>query len=254
MTSAQTAVRKETLYLVLATLFSVIVIVSNLITVKFVAMPFFREYLVPCGLLTYPLTFLVSDLVTEMYGQHKARFMVYLGFSMSVIAHFIIQFAVKLPAHPEWIVAYNPFQFAETGDYQTAFSAVFKPNGIALFSSMAAYVVAQILDIQLFAFLKELTKNRYLWLRNGGSTLVSQVVDTLVVNILFLYCGMKIPLDQVIYISMVCYLYKMFFTLCNVPLFYLAVWLSQRFLFGKQTKLLPHLSNSQQLDTILSTE
>lgn len=250
------AARKETLYLILVTLFSVIVIISNLITVKLISLPFCKQYLLPCGLITYPLTFLISDLVTEIYGQYKARFMVYMGFIMSICAHFIIQLAVRLPVHPDWIIAYNPMHYAETNDYQTAFKAVFHPNGIALFSSMAAYVVSQILDIRLFAFLKELTKDRFLWLRNGGSTLVSQVIDTLVVNILFLYCGMKIPLEQVVSICMICYLYKVFFTICNVPLFYLTVNISHRFLAGKKQKLLlPAPSTpSKQLEVILSTE
>ncbi len=239
-------IRRETLYLVFATFFSVLVIISNLITFKLVSIPFFTDLVLPCGLITYPLTFLISDLVTEIYGVYKAKFMVYLAFIMSIAAHFIIQLAVILPPHPEWTATYNPFGYADSAAYQVAFASVFKLNGIALFSSMASYVVAQILDIRLFAFLKELTKSRYLWLRNGGSTLIAQVIDTLVVNTLFLYCGLKLNLDTVVAISLICYLYKACFTVFNIPIFYLAVYLSNRFIHGKQPKKAKFIQSTKE--------
>lgn len=230
--------RREIFFLILATLYSVIVILSNLVTVKLISIPFFPSFLLPCGLLIYPFTFLISDLVTEIYGEQRARFMVYLGFAMVVISYLIIQLALKLPPHPEWSLAINPYKHPDASLYQTAFESVFGMHGLALLSSMCVYAVSQLLDIRLFGFIKELTKNKHLWLRNAGSMLTSQIVDTLAVNILLLYCGLKLDLCFVIKISVICYLYKTIFTLCNIPIFYLFVNSTQRFLGEKKPTLL----------------
>lgn len=222
--------RREALYLVCVTLFTVIVILSNLITVKMITLPWLTQYALPAGLLTYPLTFLLGDLVTEIYGGAKAKFMIYLGFGASLIAFGIVYFAIKMPAHPDWIAAYNPHHYANAATHQQAFESIFGLNGIAVLSSLAAYGASQLLDINLFGFFKEITKSRHLWLRNAGSTLVSQLTDTLIVNILLLYCGLKMELSAVVQISMFCYFFKVFFTVCNVPLFYLLVASAKWFL------------------------
>ncbi len=222
--------RREALYLVCVTLFTVIVILSNLITVKMVSVPWLTPYAIPCGLLTYPLTFLLGDLVTEIYGSAKAKFMVYLGFGASLVAHGIVLLALNMPAHPDWVFAYNPYHLGDAAAQQKAFETIFGLNGIAVLSSLAAYGASQLLDINLFGFLKEVTKNKHLWLRNGGSTLISQLTDTLIVNVLLLYCGLKLELNLVIQISLVCYLFKMGFAICNIPLFYAAVSAAKWFL------------------------
>jgi len=229
-------IRKERLYLILATLFSVIVIVSNLVTVKLISIPF-SSFAIPCGLVTYPFTFLIGDLITEIYGQKKAKFVVYSGFGMAIITILIIKVALLLPAHPNWVSIQNDYGFTHSSDYQNAFSAVFDINGIALLSSMLGYAAAQLMDIRLFTFISELTNKKHLWLRNSGSTLTSQVIDTLVVNVLLLYCGLKLELDLVIKISLICYIYKCIFTIFNIPIFYAAVWGAKKFLGIKERSI-----------------
>lgn len=233
--------RREALYLVCVTLFTVIVILSNLITVKMVSLPWLTPYALPAGLLTYPLTFLLGDLVTEIYGGAKAKFMIYLGFGATLVAHGLVYFAIIVPPHPDWIAAYNPHHYGDAATQQRAFESIFGLNGIAILSSLAAYGASQLLDINLFGFFKEITRSRHLWFRNAGSTLVSQLTDTLIVNILLLYCGLKLELSTVIQLSMICYLYKVIFTVCNIPLFYLLVasakwFLGERLPFWKRRK------------------
>ncbi len=179
--------RKELLYLIFASLYAVITFMANLITVKLIALPFFPSVAIPCGLILFPFTFLIADLVVEIFGSPKARLMVYLGFSLCLLSQMILMIAIKLPPHP------NGYENPEF--FQNSFSAIFGLNGIALISSLIAYGLSQVLDIRLFEFLKELTKGKHLWLRNGVSTWVSQIIDTLVVNVLFLYCGLKLDLE-----------------------------------------------------------
>lgn len=230
MDSKDIQLRYQNLFIILSTFFAVIVIVSNIVTVKLIAIPFMEGLAIPCGLITYPVTFLIGDLVTEIYGEQRAKTIVYLGFFMALISYCIIKLALLLPPHPQWVTIANAYGFSSTEGYQQAFHSVFDINGIALVSSMMAYAASQLMDIRLFSFIREITRSRHLWLRNSGSTLTSQIIDTLVVNLLLLYCGMKLNLDTVIHISLFCYLYKACFTICSIPIFYAMVWAAKKYL------------------------
>lgn len=228
--------RRETLYLSLVSLFTVIAIISNLVTIKFIPLPLFTDLAIPCGLIIYPFTFFIGDLVTELFGEKKAKLMVYMGLGGCLVAQAIIYMAINLSPHDSWFSPELPVGYSDAASYEHAFQSVFNMSGIALISSMIAYAIAQMLDIRIFTFLKELTKEKHLWFRNGGSTLISQLVDTLIFNTLFLYCGLKLDLNLVVHISLICYLYKAFFTFSNVPIFYAAVFLSKKFLRGSEER------------------
>ena len=84
------------------------------------------------------------------------------------------------------------------------------------------------MDIKLYAQIRKLTANRFLWLRNNGSTLVSQIVDTVTVDMIYLYWGHCMHLEQIWPIMCFSYLYKAAFSISNTPLFYLAVYSAKR--------------------------
>jgi len=203
----------HTLYQVISAAFCVIVVVSNIISAKMVScpLPFFDNLIIPAGLITYPFTFLLSDLVTEIFGAKKAKLMVYIAFAMSLVSFALIQLALVLPA-------------AAVSD-QAAFHAILGLSGLRIFSSLTAYLVSQLVDIQLYAWIKAWTGPKMLWLRNNGSTCVSQVVDTVVIDILFLYWGLKMPMSEVWPIMLFAFGYKSFFSIANTPLFYACVYL-----------------------------
>lgn len=201
------------LLMVLSCLFTVLIIISNLIAFKLIQLPFFPHTPIPCALFCYPLTFLISGSVTEIYGEKQARLMVYISFIMGIISCLCIQLALYSPAHPDWI---NTQPYSNEGIFQTFFSL----NLFTLISSMAAYVLSQILNIRLFAFFKQMTHSRHLWLRNVASTLTSQITDTLIVNLLLLYCALNMEMQTVIRICIACYCLKALFTIFSVPLFY----------------------------------
>jgi uncharacterized integral membrane protein (TIGR00697 family) len=182
---------------------------SNLISAKMIKLPYF-ELILPAGLITYPFTFLLSDLVTEFFGARKAKLMVYIALGMNLLSLGIIQLALLLP---------------EGDTEQAAFQAVLGLSGWRIFSSLTAYLISQIVDIQLYAWIKNLTGIRFLWLRNNGSTCVSQLLDTLIIDILYLYLALGMGLTQVFPIMLVSYAYKAFFSIANTPIFYLCVYL-----------------------------
>lgn len=207
--------KESTLYHILCASFCVIVVVSNIISAKMIKMPFLADFYLPAGLITYPLTFLLSDLVTEVYGAAKAKMMVYIALGMNLLSFGLLQLALSLPA--------------KTSEEQLAFAAILGLSGLRIFSSLIAYLISQIVDIQLYALIKKWTGLKWLWLRNNGSTCASQLVDTVVIDLLFLYGGLKMGMDQVFPIMVFSYAYKAFFSIANTPFFYLLV-----FLFGKK--------------------
>lgn len=228
MTSSNLS-KSEILYLTLATLFCIIVIISNAISAKLWIPPFCSWLTLSAGLITYPITFLICDLVTEIFGAARARFMVYMGFGMAFIAYLLIECALRLPP--------------SNSTNQDHFAAVFGLNGIIVLSSLIAYGVSQITDIQLYAFFKKLTGEKHLWFRNNGSTFVSQLIDTIIVSIGFFYFGFGMPFLDVIPLIFAAYLYKIACSIGNTPLFYLGVFGVKRYLNKPEKQ--PYLSALQ---------
>jgi queuosine precursor transporter len=181
----------EKIYLILAVTFCVVLVISNMVGLKLFQCPFFPSLALPSGAITYPLTFLLTDLVSEIWGKKRANFMVFLGFGMSLLMLAVVQIVLKLPPHEVWVSPGNPFGYESIEEYQTAYQSVFSMSKTLLFASMSAYMTAQLIDIRIFHFFKNKTQGRHLWLRNNVSTFTSQFVDTLIVNCIVLFWGLN---------------------------------------------------------------
>ena len=132
----------------------------------------------------------MTDVVSEFYGQKRADFLVLLGFAMGMLALHgpagLRQTFRSARRVGRWR---SSLTMTDEAGYQKAFESVFSINGTLLFASMSAYLSAQLIDNRLFHFWKRLTKGRHLWLRNNGSTMISQLVDTVVVGCILYYWG-----------------------------------------------------------------
>lgn len=115
----------------------------------------------------------------------------------------------------------SPSQLAQ------AFTAVFSAPGSLLFASMTAYLFAQFLDVWLYHFWRRVTKGRFLWLRNNGSTMISQMVDTIVVHVIFLPLAFGMPWPAVFQIILGVYVVKMVLAWIDTPFIYLGVWIAK---------------------------
>lgn len=197
-------------YQSLSASFCVIVVVSNILSAKMVPLPLI-PLAVPAGLITYPLTFLLSDLVTEVFGAARAKQMVYVALGMSLLSFALVQLGLILPS---------------AGPDEQAFHAVLGLSSLRIVASLASYLVSQLVDIRLYAAIKRQTGPGLLWLRNNGSTCLSQLVDTLMIDCIVLWWGLGMPISDVLPIMGFSYLYKAFFSLACTPLFYYLVWLA----------------------------
>ena len=159
--------------------------------------------------------------MSEIYGEKKATRMVFLGFIVSIISLFFIQLAVFLPGSNVWInsdLGYNTVL-----EMQNAYESVFTLPGILIVASMTAYLVAQVVDVKIFHFLKRITSGKHLWLRNNLSTSVSQLIDTIIVNSIFLYIGLGLSFNIIFQIIVTTYVFKIIIALIDTPIVYLVV-------------------------------
>lgn len=125
------------------------------------------------GIIPFPVTFLLTDVVNDFYGRKGARFLTLVGFGMALLAWAILQIGTWLPVHES------------TYFTQAEFAKIFGGSAQLFIASMIAYLIGQFLDIQVFQFWKALTESKHLWLRATGSTLLSQIVDTVTINVIF---------------------------------------------------------------------
>lgn len=149
------------------------------------------SFAVAIGVLPYPITFLCTDLISEFYGRRRANWVVSVGLILNLWVVLILWIGGLMPQMPPM----DP----ETGlpspthdDY--AFYRIRALTFGAVTASMLAYMAAQFCDVWVFHFWKSLTKGRHLWLRNNGSTLVSQLVDTVAVILITHFWTQSLPL------------------------------------------------------------
>lgn len=222
----------QRIYLLLGALFITSLVVSNLIFQKFfywypIDIELFGSSLfeISVGILPYPVTFLITDLISEIYGKKRANDVVVAGIFASFFSMLIIYTANAVPA-TEWSPVDNQL-----------FSTVFGSTAIAVFASMMAYLLAQFFDIHIYHFWKRITKGKHLWLRNNFSTFSSQFVDTATVLLLLCSFG-KIEWTQFNGLLLSGFIFKVVIAAIDTPFLYLGVYLfRKRFKLGLNDEL-----------------
>ena len=216
MTSQKRELAKN-IYLLLAGLFITSLVVSNLIFQKFfywypldIKLLGNSLFELSVGILPYPITFLITDLISEIYGKKRANQVVVTGIFASFFSMGILLIANEVPA-----IENSPI------DDET-FNQVFALSPIAALASMIAYLLAQFVDIRIYHFWKNLTQGKMLWLRNNFSTFSSQLIDTLlVVGLLSIFGVLEWKLFWGLVISG--FLFKIIVAALDTPLLYLFV-------------------------------
>jgi uncharacterized integral membrane protein (TIGR00697 family) len=160
----------QKLFVYLCTVFVACLLLGDVIGGKILRTPLGP---ISVGIIPFPVTFLLTDVVNDFYGRRGARFLTMLGFFMALLAWTLLQMTTLLPADPS------------TYFTQVEYAKVFGGSAQLFLASMAAYLIGQFLDIHIFHFWKALTESRHLWLRSTGSTVFSQAIDTITINVIF---------------------------------------------------------------------
>lgn len=199
--------RRERVFLVLAGVFLGSMTMLNILGItRFIHI---GPLALAVGVLPYPLTFLCTDFISEFYGRRRANFVVWVGLLLNVIVISFLWFGHQFPAiseqaRPDWLPegSWNPppwqmltfsgpvtMPFGQDVERIELFEMVYRCTRSSVLASMLAYMAAQFCDVYLFHFWKRLTKGRHLWLRNNGSTMVSQLLDTTAVILITYWIG-----------------------------------------------------------------
>ena len=212
----------QKLYFFLSSIFITALVVSNLIFQKFFSWyPFNFEvfgiklFELSVGVLPYPITFLITDIISEIFGKRKANQVVVMGILASIFSIGLLLLGDVLPASSS-----SPID-------DKTFNLVFSASPLAVLASMSAYLIAQFLDIRIYHFWKQLTQGKYLWLRNNFSTFSSQIIDsTTVIALLCIFDILAWDLFLGLVLSSITF--KIMVAVIYTPLLYLLVGLIRK--------------------------
>lgn len=213
--------KRHKLFLVLASIFTTCLVVGDIIGGKLIETNIFGfEFTTTVGMLPFPVTFLLTDVLNEFYGKRAARFVTLVAFFMAVLSFTFIYLAAAVPfaamtRGADW-----------TGVTEPAFNNVFLGSLRMIIASLCAYLVSQFVDIGVFHLLRRATSGKMLWLRASGSTVVSQLIDT--ITITFVAWTGTLSTGKIINIIYSAYGLKVFIAIALTPLIYLVHALVER--------------------------
>jgi uncharacterized integral membrane protein (TIGR00697 family) len=231
------AMRRELVFIILSGLFLGTLAVLNILGISrqidlsfnigSVRIPF----VVFVGVLPYPLTFLCTDFISELYGKRRANMVVWVGLALNIWVLFILWLGGVLPPHTEL----GPDGLPDLLHPDRTYFQIRKWTSMATLASMIAYLTAQLVDVQIFHFIKKMTKGKALWLRNNGSTLTSQMVDSIAVILITYFFTNAISITPgetvthgLLILVLSNYVFKLTAALVDTVPFYLGTrWLSK---------------------------
>jgi len=197
----------EKAYILLIAIFVGGLVIAGVLASKIVNV---AGLVVPGGVLAYSITFPITDVICEVWGKKRGKYVVFSGFITLLVALGLIRLALIVPQAPFW-----------TGE--EAFANILGSTSRIIIASFIAYLVSQYHDVWAFHFWRNITKGKYLWLRNNASTFVSQFIDTAVFITIAFYGIM--PIFTLIKGQ---YIIKLLIALLDTPFVYFGVWLIRR--------------------------
>ena len=219
--------RAQKLYVICAAVFLTALVVAEATASKFFTafdLPFtltilgqeFTRVTMTAGVIAFPVTFIVTDVMNEYYGKRGIRFVTFVGMAMIIFEFGLLWIAQAVPVDPASPVS------------QDAFAEVFGSTQRVIIGSLTAYLLGQLADITLFHWLRNLTQGKYLWLRATGSTFGSQFIDTFVV-LSVAFVG-QLSIQEIIAITLFNYAYKFLIAIAITPIIYAAHYAMDRYL------------------------
>jgi len=203
--------KEDKIFIILLCIFAGSLTLSSILANKIISI---FGFFVPAGVLGYSITFFATDTISEIWGKEKANFVVIGGFVALLFAMILIILSLWWQKAPFW-------------DGETAYNAILGSTPRIIIGSFIAYLVSQFSDVWTFHFIKKLTKNKHLWLRNNLSTMISQLIDTLIFITIAFY-GV-LPIGQMIFGQ---WIIKCIIAGLDTPVVYAIVW----FIKGKVIK------------------
>lgn len=199
--------REEKAYVLLIAIFVGGLVIAGVLANKIVNV---AGLIVPAGVLAYSITFPITDIICEVWGKKRGKYVVFSGFITLLVVLGLIRLALIFPKAPFWT-------------NEEAFARILGSTSRIIIASFIAYLVSQYHDVWAFHFWRKVTKGKHLWLRNNASTFVSQFIDTVVFITIAFYGVMP-----VLTLIKGQYIIKLLIALVDTPVVYFGVWLIRR--------------------------
>ena len=179
-----------------------------------------------CGVLLWPVVFVMTDIINEYYGRRGVKFLSWLTIILIAFGFLMVFGAIHTTPNSWWVTSK---QGIGVENMNTAFNGIYGQGLGIIIASMTAFLVAQLVDVVIFHKIKKVTGEKKIWLRATGSTIVSQLIDSFIVLLIAFYFypkyvpnqGSPWPFDQLLAICLVNYIYKFSMALLLTPLIYL---------------------------------
>ena len=188
-----------------------------------------------CGVLLWPVVFVMTDIINEYYGRKGVRFVSWLAVILIAYGFIMLLGAMNTTSNSRWIISK---QSAGIENMSSAYNGIFGQGLGIIIASMTAFLIGQLIDVFVFRSIKKRTGEKHIWLRATGSTLISQFIDSFVVLIIAFYFypkwvpnqGAAWPVNQVIAIGIVNYIYKFCVAILLTPVIYLVHYRIEKYL------------------------
>ncbi len=208
--------RKDLVFIILAGFFITNAIVAELIGGKLIQ--FFGLFTQSIGIILWPVVFILTDLINEHYGKQGVRKLTYITVGLITYTFILISIALNINAVP----------FSPVSDEQ--FRVVFGQSQWIIIGSIIAFFVSQLVDVYVFWLFRNKTGKNMIWLRATGSTIVSQLVDTFIVQYVAFVLPGKWTMDEFIHNASWGYSFKLLIAVCLIPLIYVGHFLINKYL------------------------
>lgn len=188
-----------------------------------------------CGVLLWPVVFVMTDIINEYFGRKGVRFVSWLAVILIAYGFIMLLGAMNTTPNSRWIISK---QSAGIENMSSAYNGIFGQGLGIIIASMTAFLIGQLIDVFVFRSIKKRTGEKHIWLRATGSTLISQFIDSFVVLIIAFYFypkwvpnqGAAWPVNQVIAIGIVNYIYKFCVAILLTPVIYLVHYRIEKYL------------------------
>lgn len=196
--------------ILLTGLFVTALIAANIIAAKLFVL---GSVVLTVGIITYPITFLLTDTISEVWGKKRATQVVWMGFLANIFMLVVLYIARILPPAPFW-------------PHQEAFDLILGAVPRIVIASLVAYIVSQTYDVWSFHFWRHKTGGKHLWLRNNVSTMTSQLIDSVIFVTVAFYGSM--PNDALVTMIITQYMVKLVIAVLDTPFCYMLVSWAKR--------------------------
>jgi queuosine precursor transporter len=245
-TSPLESKKKSNLYIILAGIFITNAILAEIIGVKIFSLEntlgfspaqinIYKDYILDfnltAGVMIWPVVFIFTDIINDYFGRAGVLKVSYIAAGLIAYSFFIVWIVTNLEPAKFWLEINAKDAQGRPFDIQFAFNSIFRQGMGIMVGSITAFLIGQILDAWVFQKFKAITGNKMIWLRATGSTIISQWVDSFVVLFIAFYIFGNWPLDQILSVGLMNYIYKFVVAVVLTPVLYLV-----HFLIGKYLK------------------